>query len=273
MLGLALALCRADSDTEAAAGAIFRSNLQRVLQLGELAPLGNRSLEAFGRVIECAVVNLGANDRVRANHDALAALDTKLLIPHRNFEGDVALLPLGRSRRKGAIDRHGANGNLVAIAGDHQGFHVANKIGGVDRDCRTNIEGRSNRLRNLHFMQILQGRIDGGEVLADNRLAALAIGLLDSVFDGGDGFFTRQNAADGEEAGLHNRIDAAAHASLARNIDGVDHVEAELLFEDGFLRGARQIVPNFFRAERAVEQEDRARVSGFRTSSRSMKLN
>ena len=52
VLGFALALGRAHRDAQSAAGAIFRRDLQGVLQLGEFAPLGNRSLEALGRMID-----------------------------------------------------------------------------------------------------------------------------------------------------------------------------------------------------------------------------
>jgi hypothetical protein len=43
--------------------------------------------------------------------------------------------------------------------------------------------------RNLHFeRQVAQRGIHGGEVLLHHGLAALAVGLLDGVLDGGDGF-------------------------------------------------------------------------------------
>jgi hypothetical protein len=43
-------------------------------------------------------------------------------------------------------------------------------------------------------------------------LALAAVGLLDGVFDLLDGFLARQHAGQGEEAGLHDRVDARAHA-------------------------------------------------------------
>src|SRR5208337_1185021 len=65
VLGFALALRGTNRDTQPASGAIFRRNLQRVLQLGELAPLGDSRLEAFRRVIDRAgIVNLSPDDRV-----------------------------------------------------------------------------------------------------------------------------------------------------------------------------------------------------------------
>src|SRR5271167_2619489 len=76
VLGLALALGRADRDAQPAPGAIFRRHLQRVFQLRKFAPLGDRRLEAFGSVIDSTgIIDLGANDGMRTNHDAFAALD------------------------------------------------------------------------------------------------------------------------------------------------------------------------------------------------------
>src|ERR1039457_4926788 len=77
------------------------------------------------------IVDLGADDRVWANHDALAALDAKLLVPHRNFQRDVSLLPLRGAGGEGPVDGHGADRDEVAVAGNHQAFDVAHKLGSV----------------------------------------------------------------------------------------------------------------------------------------------
>ena len=72
--------------------------------------------------------------------------------------------------------------------------------------------------------------------------------------------FAGQDAADGEEGGLHDRVHAAAHAGLFSNIVAVDHVELQLLFDDVCLDFTGQIVPDLLRAIEAVEQEDAARA-------------
>ena len=51
----------------------------------------------------------------------------------------------------------------------------------------------------------------------------------------------RQHAADGEEAGLHDGVDAAAHAGIVGHLVAVDHVELELLVDDLPLHRARQV--------------------------------
>ena len=107
-------------------------------------------------------------------------------------------------------------------------------------------------------MKVSQGCIHGGEVLGNHRFAALAVGLLDGLLDLLDRLFARQHAADGEEAGLHDGVDARAHAGFARHRVAVDHVELDLLVQHLFLRAARQFVPDFGGRVRRVEQEDRA---------------
>ena len=50
---------------------------------------------------------------------------------------------------------------------------------------------------------------------SSRRLALAAVGLFDRLLDAGDGLVLRQDAGDGEEAGLHHGVDAPAHAGVA----------------------------------------------------------
>ncbi len=61
---------------------------------------------------------------------------------------------------------------------------------------------------------MIERSVHRGEVLPHHRLAALPVRLLDGFLDCSDGFLARQDAADGEEAGLHDRVDPVAHAGL-----------------------------------------------------------
>jgi hypothetical protein len=76
----------------------------------------------------------------------------------------------------------------------------------------------------------------------------------------GNRLVARQDAGDGEEAGLHDGVDAPAHAGLFGHVVGVDDVEAQFLLDDVALDFLRQMVPDFVRAVDAVEQEDRPRL-------------
>jgi hypothetical protein len=74
-------------------------------------------------------------------------------------------------------------------------------------------------------VQVGHRRIDGGEVLLHHRVAALAVGLLDGLLDLLDGLVGGKHAADGEEAGLHDGVEAVAHSGVARHGVAVDDVE------------------------------------------------
>ena len=97
------------------------------------------------------------------------------------------------------------------------------------------------------------------EVAAHHLGAALAVGLLDRLLDLRDRLLARQHAGDGEEAGLHDGVDAPAHARPLGQLEGVDGEEADLLLDHLLLHLARQVVPHRVRGVRRVEQEDRAR--------------
>ena len=109
---------------------------------------------------------------------------------------------------------------------------------------------------------MLQRGVHGGKILLHDRFAALDIGLFDRALDRGDGFVAGQDAADGKETRLHDGVDAPAHAGLLGDFVSVNHVELEFLFDDLLLHRARQVIPHFFRAIDAVQQERCARLGG-----------
>src|SRR5262249_12071504 len=86
VLHFALALGGTDLDAEGAAGAIFGGDLQGVLAILHVLPAGGCGLEGGrhgrGRVAveDAGVVDFGADYSVRADEDALAALDAELLV-------------------------------------------------------------------------------------------------------------------------------------------------------------------------------------------------
>src|SRR5262249_3162358 len=116
--GVALAFYRADVDADGATGAVFRSDLESVVVVLHALPLGLSPLEGCrGFIAEFGRVDLGADDGVRADHDALAALDAEVLIPDGDELRDVALLPLRGACGEGAARGNCADGELVAAAG------------------------------------------------------------------------------------------------------------------------------------------------------------
>ena len=138
-----------------AAGAIFRSNLQRVAILFHALPLGLGPLEGCGRLVaEFGAVDLGANDGVRANHDALAALDAEVLVPHRDELRDVALLPLRGAGGECAAGGNGADWKQVAVARGDLAEHVADELRRLAGDGRDEIEVRGGGCGQLDLFKM-----------------------------------------------------------------------------------------------------------------------
>ncbi len=209
-----------------------------------------------------AGIDLGADDGVRADQHALAALDAEVLVPFGNFEGDVALLPLRGAGGVGSIDGHGADRKIIAVAEDLGRQNILHKSGSGGGNRRTKLDLAGGLGRNRDLVKVGEGAVHGGKVLLHHGFAALAVSLLDRLLDSGDGFIAGQHAADGEEAGLHDGVDAPAHAGFLGHAVAVDHVEPQFLGDDLPLHGTGQLIPDFILAERAVEQENRAGVSG-----------
>jgi hypothetical protein len=117
-----------------------------------------------------------------------------------------------------------------------------------------------------------QRMIHSGKVLGHNSLTTLAISLLNGLLDLRDGFVARQDAANGEEAGLHDGVDARAHSGFASHLVAVDHIKLNLLAQHLLLRGLGQMLPDLSRRVGRVEQEDRARHGRLDASIFSRKL-
>ncbi len=92
---------------------------------------GLRSAFEQGRIVD-----LLADDCMRANKGAFTTLDADLFVPDRDFEGDVAFLVLGGAGGVGAVIGQHANRQIVAIAGDDRADDFLDEFGGVCRHWR-----------------------------------------------------------------------------------------------------------------------------------------
>ena len=70
-----------------------------------------------------------------------------------------------------------------------------------------------------------------------------------------DGLVVGQDVGQGEEAGLHDGVDALTHAGGLGHLAGVDGIDLQLLVDDVLLHRARQLVPQLFSREGGVQQE------------------
>ena len=176
--GFGLVLDRTDFDADAAAGAVFRRYLNRVLEALPFFVAGLGGLESRRRALQFfGVVNLDADDRVRTNHGALSALDADLRIPGRDFERQVALLPFRGSGGEGAVDGKCADRQFVAASGIDHAQHVALEFRRRRRKRRRHLNRAGEFGRDFHFEQVRQSLVHGFHVLLYDLFALLAVGV------------------------------------------------------------------------------------------------
>ena len=253
---LADALRRTDLHADPAAGAVFQIDLKGEADLGIAAGIDGRVLEAGRRCFARLLMEiLGADHAVRTGKTALAALDAQVRIPHRHGLGDIALFEGRRARRKRAVGGQLTDWDFVASALHHPGGDVAHEGWRPLRHSRRPLEGARHGGGNLHRVQVGQRLIHCGKIGAHQIGALGPVAYLDGVFDPPDRVLARQHAGNREEAGLQDGVDPLAEPHRARHLRGVDHEEAELLFQDLRLHRTGQVIPDGIRSMGRVQQE------------------
>ncbi len=257
---LGLVLHRAYFHTERTTRAVFWCDLDSIrIARREFLELRRHMLERFRCIRQqLLIIYFMTDDSMRTNHHTFSALDAQAFIPHRDFESDISLLPLRCPCGESSVDRKCRDRDVITIGADDLAQHVADKFRRFTRDWQPARRRRCDRCRDCDLIQILERSVHGVEVFPDHGLPALAIGLFDGVFDLSNGRFARENAADGKESRLHDRIHTTAHAGLFGNFIAVDHIEFQFLFDDVLLHFDRQVIPDFLGSVQAVEQEDGA---------------
>ena len=207
-------------------------------------------------------VDFRANYRVRTNQDALAALNAQIHIPYGDFLGDITLLPQRGTRGEGTIDRHGTDRERITIPGDDGPQNIANEFRCTRRNRRQHVEGCGYLVRYFDFVKMRERLIDRGVVLLHDGFATLSVGIRNCFFDGGDGCVAGQHTANRKETSLHDGVDACAHTGRTSHGVSVNHKKAQLLFDDGFLHLAGNVLPDFGGTKWRVQQERGTRLRG-----------
>ena len=248
-------------DADAATGAVFDVDLDLVLQIRVLLAAVVLGLEGLGGAGQLGGIDLlGADHGVGAGHDALVALDAVFGNPVGHAGRDAALLEAARAARDDAVEGHLADGHAVALE-VHQGLDdVLGEVGGVIGDelgrheASHTVEARGDRDR----LDGGGGGVDGLPVHLDDVHALLGKGLLGGLLDQLEGLVLGQDLAEGEEGGLHDRVDTATETDLLGDLERVDAVEADLLGDDRLLHVAGQRPEDVGGGVLGVEQEDAA---------------
>ena len=221
--GFAPVAHRADLNAEAAAGAVFGGHLEGEALAGPVLIPRRGAQEAGGGSLQLlGLHHLGADHGMGADHHALAALHAHVWIPDRDGLGDVALLPAGRAAGEGAIHRQGTDRQPITLTGQLGSDHLADEGGcggerirapcrharGIDRD-RAGREGAHG-----DGDQPGQGGIHRLQVQRHHPLAFVGVAVADGAADGSEGLLQGQHRRQGEEAGLHDRVDPAPQPQL-----------------------------------------------------------
>ncbi len=200
---------------------------------------------------------------MRADGHALQTLDARLLVPHRNFQREIALFVLRRRGRERAVVRERADRQIVAVAAGDFAENIAHKLRRVRRDRRKQRAGAVDFVAaHRDFVQMRQRVVHGLQIHLDDFIALLAVGFLDGILDRVNRLVLRQHAGQREETDLHDGVDASAHAAVARDLGGVNDVEFRLLREQGLLHRRWQRGPNLVFANTACSAKTCRRAPG-----------
>ena len=148
-------------------------------------------------------------------------------------------------------------GRAVSLVGQQLDGHALDEVGGIVWRDPCDLAA-FHHVGHLHLGELLQRTVDGREVPCHDDGATLSVGLLDRLLDAGHRLVGRQDSGQGEEAGLHHRVDAAAHALLDGDPVGVDHPELHVPADEQFLDRSGEFAPDFVGRVGAVEQEGAA---------------
>ena len=248
----ALCLCGADIRAVAAAGAIQGAYLHAELIACEFLAGSGLGLKGnLGAVLD----EEGTYAGMGANHGALVALCAGLGVPYGHFNGDTALLILGGGGGHAAVGSQLGNGQLVAVLSQYgfDEFLEVRIVGNVLNYLA--FGGGSPGLGILDLFEAGGAGVDGGIVLLNHFVALLGVGLLGGGLHVVDGLIRGDYVGKYEEGGLHNGVDAVAHANAAGDLHAVHVVELDMLPGDDVLHGSGELMLHLGESPGGVEEE------------------
>ena len=252
-----LLLGGADIDAVVAARAVVGADLHT--ELVALEPGRRLGDEGLGLVRELFGSGEGGTDRrVRADQRAAVALDALLGVPFGHADRYAALLELGGAGGHDAVGRERADGQLVAfLRGDGRDEVLVVVVIGHGQGIGAGSGGRP-ALGVVDFLEPGDGVVDAVAVHLDDRVALLAVGLLDGFLHVLLGVLVGDDIRELEECRLHDGVDALARAELGDDIETVQGVEPDVLPRDLILHRGGELPVHLIGGPYAVEQEGAA---------------
>ncbi len=230
-------LVTAGLDAELAAGTVEGRDLDSEVVVGDDAGAhGLDGLEGLGGALELLVADEeGTDGGVGADHGALVALGTVVLVPGGDGVGEASLLVSGGTGGHLTTGGEDGDGELVALVSEHGHLDLVDKVD----DALQRLDGLDGEigpgLGVVDGDQGGEGLVDGGPVLLDDGLTLLHVGLLNGLLEVADTLLDGHAAGDLEVDGGHGGVDVLAEGELLGETSSVADVELGVLLGDGAL--------------------------------------
>ena len=199
-----------------------------------------------------------------ADIGALVTLDTGLVVPGGHGDGHAALLVGGSALLEGAVHAVDELGDGQGVAvhlvdGLHDVLHLSHQLSlALVVVGNGSVLGGSPVGGHVHLDEGGSAQVDGLVVHVNHVLALLQVGLGGSFLHVADAVLLGHDVGQSEEGGLENGVGALAHTNLDGQVDGVDHVQLDVVLSDVALGSGIQVVIELVEVPLAVDQEHAA---------------
>ena len=167
---------------------------------------------------------------MRANGRALVTLNTIFGVPRGYFNRYAAFFESGRAGRNVSVGVERGRGKFVALKSKYRMNNFPEIFIVRKFDGRSAGRGVCPFCGNGYFFEFGSGFVDSGVVHVDDRVAFLAVGLLDVLFHPVFRFGVRHDfGVDLEERGLHDSVGSSAETYRLSDLYSVDNVEFRVL--------------------------------------------
>ena len=247
----------ADVDAVVAAGAVIGADLHTELVTLEAdCGLGDESLGLVGKLFRGG--ESGTDCRVRADERAAVALDAVVHNPFGDADRYAAFLELGRAGGNDAVGRECGDGQFVAfLRGDGRDEGLVILVIGDGQGVRTRRGGRP-AFGIVDLFEVGDGVVDAVAVHLDDRVALLAVRLLDGFLHILLGVGVGDDVGEFEECRLHDGVDALGRAEFGDDVQTVEGVELDVLLRNLVLHLCGELLVHLVGGPDAVEQEGAA---------------
>mmetsp|Transcript_115823 Transcript_115823/g.307981 ORF Transcript_115823/g.307981 Transcript_115823/m.307981 type:complete len:409 (-) Transcript_115823:1498-2724(-) len=230
-----------------AAGAIARGDLDAEVVTSLFRRCGLSGLERCWRpVIGVLVDEEWPNHRMRADVGAVVALGALVHVHLRHLAGLQLLLVVAQAHGRDTAHWEGGHRNLVTAEHDHGTLNLLDEWVSVALVLQRLWQWLVHKvcpsvLGVLDLDEVRHGILDRLQVLLDDEVAVLLVGLLDCPLEVGHRLLHGQHVGQVEEGCLHDVVRQLAQAALLRHPACVDGVELDVLLSNGPLRRCRKI--------------------------------